>query len=169
MRVKKKPPLKLNIKESVISIIASGNSVSKLTNNDINYISSNTYTVGFNYSPCKFKNLNQVFYIDNRVKNYLDTIKGDLIKLTRCDDEISEAEAVVHRLRLIEANKQLRWGEICILYRTNAQSRVIEESLVRWSIPYIVVGGLRFYVTYSDDYIKGAIQMAEQLSRNITE
>tara|TARA_B100001250_G_C19344479_1_gene590507 strand:- start:95 stop:397 length:303 start_codon:yes stop_codon:yes gene_type:complete len=30
-------------------------------------------------------------------------------------------------------------------------------------------GGLRFYVTYADDYIKGAINMAEQLSRNITE
>ncbi len=72
--------------------------------------------------------------------------EGELIKLTRCDDEISEAEAVVHRLRLLEAhNKDLKWGDIAILYRTNAQSRVIEESLVRWNIPYIVVGGLRFY------------------------
>lgn len=72
--------------------------------------------------------------------------KGDLIKLTRCDDEIAEAESVVHKLRLLEAgNKNLKWGDVAILYRTNAQSRVIEESLVRWSIPYIVVGGLRFY------------------------
>ena len=31
------------------------------------------------------------------------------------------------------------------LYRTNAQSRALEESLVRWRIPYVVVGGLRFY------------------------
>ena len=31
------------------------------------------------------------------------------------------------------------------LYRTNAQSRAMEESLVRWGIPYVVVGGLRFY------------------------
>ncbi len=72
--------------------------------------------------------------------------KGDLIKLIRCDDEIAEAEAVVHKLRLLEAgNKELRWGEMAILYRTNAQSRTIEESLVRWGIPYVVVGGLRFY------------------------
>ena len=35
--------------------------------------------------------------------------------------------------------------DISILYRTNAQSRVFEESLVRWSIPYVVFGGLRFY------------------------
>ncbi len=72
--------------------------------------------------------------------------EGDLIKLTRCDDEIAEAEAVVHRLRIMSANNNnFKWGDIAILYRTNAQSRVIEESLVRWSIPYIVVGGLRFY------------------------
>ncbi len=71
---------------------------------------------------------------------------GDLIKVTRCDDEISEAEALVHRLRITNAaERNLRWGDIAILYRTNAQSRVIEESLVRWNIPYVVVGGLRFY------------------------
>ena len=72
--------------------------------------------------------------------------EGDLIRLTRCDDEIAEAEAVVHRIRLINAgNPELKWGDIAILYRTNAQSRSIEESLVRWRIPYIIVGGLRFY------------------------
>ncbi len=72
--------------------------------------------------------------------------EGELIKLTHCDDEIAEAEAVVHRLRLLEAgDSELNWGDMAILYRTNAQSRAIEESLVRWRIPYIVVGGLRFY------------------------
>ena len=43
------------------------------------------------------------------------------------------------------ANPELSWGDMAVLYRTNAQSRSIEESLVRWGIPYIVVGGLRFY------------------------
>ena len=72
--------------------------------------------------------------------------EGELITLTRCDDEIAEAEAVVHRLRMMEAaNPELNWGDMAVLYRTNAQSRAIEESLVRWGIPYIVVGGLRFY------------------------
>jgi DNA helicase-2/ATP-dependent DNA helicase PcrA len=72
--------------------------------------------------------------------------EGELITLTRCDDEIAEAEAVVHRLRMMEsANPELSWGDMAVLYRTNAQSRAIEESLVRWGIPYIVVGGLRFY------------------------
>ena len=72
--------------------------------------------------------------------------EGEPIKLTRCDDEIAEAEAVIHRLRILDAsNPDLNWGDMSILYRTNAQSRAIEDSLVRWSIPYIVVGGLRFY------------------------
>ena len=72
--------------------------------------------------------------------------EGELITLTRCDDEIAEAEAVVHRMRTMEAaNPELSWCDMAVLYRTNAQSRAIEESLVRWGIPYIVVGGLRFY------------------------
>jgi DNA helicase-2/ATP-dependent DNA helicase PcrA len=72
--------------------------------------------------------------------------EGEPITVTRCDDEIAEAEAVVHRLRQLEvANPELRWGDMAVLYRTNAQSRAMEESLVRWGIPYIVVGGLRFY------------------------
>ncbi len=72
--------------------------------------------------------------------------EGEPITVTRCDDEIAEAEAVVHRLRRLEAaHPELRWGDMAVLYRTNAQSRAMEESLVRWGIPYLVVGGLRFY------------------------
>ncbi len=72
--------------------------------------------------------------------------EGDLIKLIRCDDEIAEAEAVVHRLRsILTSDTNIKWSDMAVLYRTNAQSRAIEESLVRWSIPYVVIGGLRFY------------------------
>jgi DNA helicase-2/ATP-dependent DNA helicase PcrA len=72
--------------------------------------------------------------------------EGEPISLTRCDDEIAEAESVVHRMRMLDAaHPDLRWGDMAVLYRTNAQSRAMEESLVRWGIPYIVVGGLRFY------------------------
>jgi DNA helicase II / ATP-dependent DNA helicase PcrA len=83
-----------------------------------------------------------------RIDKVLRATRGDgePITLTRCDDEIAEAEAVVHRLRRLEAaHPELRWGDMAVLYRTNAQSRAMEESLVRWGIPYLVVGGLRFY------------------------
>ncbi|MEB3316747.1 MAG: UvrD-helicase domain-containing protein [Cyanobacteriota bacterium] len=72
--------------------------------------------------------------------------EGEPIHLTRCDDEIAEAEAAVHRMRMLEAaHPELSWGDMAVLYRTNAQSRALEESLVRWGLPYLVVGGLRFY------------------------
>jgi len=72
--------------------------------------------------------------------------EGEPIRLTRCDDEIAEAEAVVQRLRMLQAaHPDLRWGDMAVLYRTNAQSRALEEALVRWGLPYLVVGGLRFY------------------------
>lgn len=41
--------------------------------------------------------------------------------------------------------KQCPWSEIAILYRTNAQSRAIEEALIRNSIPYVLIGGTKFY------------------------
>ena len=45
--------------------------------------------------------------------------EGEPIKLTRCDDEIAEAEAVIHRLRILDAsNPELNWGDMAILYRT---------------------------------------------------
>jgi DNA helicase II / ATP-dependent DNA helicase PcrA len=64
----------------------------------------------------------------------------------RADDEVAEAEFVINQIRTLERNNpELHWGKFAILYRTNAQSRAFEESLVRLTIPYKVVGGLRFY------------------------
>ena len=72
--------------------------------------------------------------------------EGELLKLLSCDDEISEAEAITTKLRsLNNYNNQPIWKNFAILYRTRAQSRVLEESLVRWRIPYTIFGGLRFY------------------------
>ena len=61
--------------------------------------------------------------------------EGELLKLLSCDDEISEAEAITTKLRsLNNYNNQPIWKNFAILYRTRAQSRVLEESLVRWRI-----------------------------------
>ncbi len=72
--------------------------------------------------------------------------KGELLKLLSCDDEISEAEAITNKIKSINNyNQNPIWRNFAILYRTRAQSRVLEESLVRWRIPYTIFGGLRFY------------------------
>ena len=69
---------------------------------------------------------------------------GALITLDAADSEHDEARFVVGEIdRLAEAGTD--WGGIAIFYRTNAQSRALEELLVRQGIPYRVVGGTRFY------------------------
>ena len=80
-----------------------------------------------------------------RAKN-LWTASGDgaLITLDAADSEHDEARFVVGEIdRLSEAGTD--WGDIAVFYRTNAQSRALEELLVRQGIPYRVVGGTRFY------------------------
>ena len=72
--------------------------------------------------------------------------EGDAIFCHRADNEAMEAEYVVSQIRNLEIkNPELSWRDFAVLYRTNAQSRAIEEVLVRFDIPYRVVGGLRFY------------------------
>ncbi|AFY71644.1 ATP-dependent DNA helicase, Rep family [Thalassoporum mexicanum PCC 7367] len=69
---------------------------------------------------------------------------GDLIHLYRGDTEIDEAAYVVQQIRAIKAQiPNANWGHFAILYRTNAQSRVLEGEML--DIPYKIVGGFRFY------------------------
>lgn len=71
---------------------------------------------------------------------------GETVYCYRADDETDEARFVVGTLRsLVAENPELSWKDFAILYRTNAQSRTFEEVLARYSVPYTVVGGLRFY------------------------
>ncbi|TVQ10613.1 MAG: DNA helicase PcrA [Leptolyngbya sp. DLM2.Bin27] len=72
--------------------------------------------------------------------------EGESIYVYRADDENAEADFVISQIRNLETqHPELNWGAFAILYRTNAQSRAFEEVLTRYSIPYQVVGGLRFY------------------------
>jgi len=70
---------------------------------------------------------------------------GEQIVRYRADDEMDEADWVTHEISRLHHEDALRWGDVAVFYRTNAQSRALEESLVRAGIPYRVVGGTRFY------------------------
>lgn len=71
---------------------------------------------------------------------------GEEIYCYKADDEIVEADFVINQIRTLEhQNPELNWGSFAILYRTNAQSRPFEELLVKYQIPYTVVGGMKFY------------------------
>jgi DNA helicase-2/ATP-dependent DNA helicase PcrA len=70
-----------------------------------------------------------------------DRGEGALVRVWRFEEDRAETEAVA---REVAASGRAP-GEIAILYRTNAQSRPFEEELVRRRIPYVVVGGMKFY------------------------
>lgn len=77
-------------------------------------------------------------------KLWTDQDGGEQITLHTADDEQAEAEWVVESIKkLIKDGTEAT--EIAILYRTNAQSRVMEEWCLRLNVPYKVVGGVRFY------------------------
>ncbi len=70
---------------------------------------------------------------------------GGPIVRYRAEDEHDEAEWVTHEIVRLRSDESLRWGDVAVFYRTNAQSRALEEALVRGEIPYKVVGGTKFY------------------------
>ncbi len=94
---------------------------------------------------------------------------GEKIYCHKADDEIAEAEFVINQIRTLERqNPEVNWGNFAILYRTNAQSRPFEESLVRAGIPYTIVGGLKFYdrkeIKDVLSYLKAIANPADNLS-----
>lgn len=70
--------------------------------------------------------------------------QGDKARLYTAADERLEARYVAQKIAEMRADGK-RYGDIAVLYRTNAQSRVIEEVLLQLGIPYRIFGGLKFY------------------------
>jgi DNA helicase-2/ATP-dependent DNA helicase PcrA len=88
--------------------------------------------------------------IDNNAtarKKVLWTHKGEGEPIVRFqgDDEHDEASFVVREIHRLVDHGEVRYGDIAVFYRTNVQSRVLEESLVRAGVPYRVFGGVKFY------------------------
>ncbi len=70
---------------------------------------------------------------------------GEAIFCYKATDEVDEAQFVAEKIAtLVQQNPDLDWGSFAVLYRTNAQSRALEEALLG-RIPYLIVGGLKFY------------------------
>ena len=69
--------------------------------------------------------------------------EGKKIKIYEGKSEIDEARFVISKIKNLKS--KIKFSDIAILYRTNAQSRVFEETFLSESIPYLLVGGVRFY------------------------
>lgn len=70
---------------------------------------------------------------------------GMPVQMVQVHNERSEGEAIVRRVRNGVDSGMRKYRDYAVLYRTNAQSRSIEEVLMQYSIPYRIVGGVRFY------------------------
>ncbi len=69
---------------------------------------------------------------------------GELIDYIRCEDEIKEANFVINKIKDLISNGY-KYSDIAVLYRTNAQSRVVEDAFVRNNIPHNIIGSYYFY------------------------
>jgi len=81
----------------------------------------------------------------NEKKLWTDQEAGDPLVLIESEDENDESRKIVNRLRNEISQKKKNFNDFVVLYRTNAQSRAIEDSLRRNGIAYIIVGGIKFY------------------------
>ena len=70
---------------------------------------------------------------------------GDPVTIVELDDEHAEARYVASEVERLATDEGIPRDEIAVFYRVNAQSRVLEDTLVRFEIPYQVIGGTKFY------------------------
>lgn len=71
--------------------------------------------------------------------------EGRPVQIIQVASERAEAEAIVRRVKNAVDARFRRYEDFAVLYRTNAQSRSIEEAFIRYGVPYRIVGGQRFY------------------------
>jgi DNA helicase-2/ATP-dependent DNA helicase PcrA len=111
--------------------------------------------------------------IDNNVERkpkslWTDSGMGERIVRYHAEDEGDEATWVAGTARQLHADDATNFREMAVLYRTNAQSRVVEEAFMRLGVPYKVVGGTRFYdrreIKDAMAYLRAVINPADEVS-----
>ncbi len=99
---------------------------------------------------------------------WTDEGDGHAIIRYHADTETDEAQWVAHEIAKLHDSGDHRWGDVAIFYRTNGQSRVMEEHLLRAGIPYKVIGGTRFYdrreVKDALAYMKAVVNPADEVA-----
>jgi len=76
---------------------------------------------------------------------WTDLGEGEPVQIAEVDDEHAEARFVAGEISRLEQNEGFDPGEIAVFYRVNAQSRVLEDTLIRYGVTYRIVGGTKFY------------------------
>ncbi|MDZ5474611.1 DNA helicase PcrA [Bacillus sp. 31A1R] len=84
--------------------------------------------------------------LNRKPKNlWTENPEGNKINYYRADSEQTEAQFVAGKIKEAVSSGKRKYSDFAILYRTNAQSRVMEEVLLKSNIEYSIVGGIKFY------------------------
>lgn len=127
-----------------------GANIQNILNFRNDYPDLNTYKLEQNYRSTQIivnaansvisKNKDQIFK-----KVWTENEEGNLIQVLKASTDAEEGTLVANSVFQTKMNHQLQNSDFAILYRTNAQSRTIEEALRKLNIPYRIYGGLSFY------------------------
>jgi len=111
--------------------------------------------------------------IDNNVERkpkslWTDSGAGERIVRYHAEEEGDEATWVASTARQLHGDDATNFREMAVLYRTNAQSRVVEEAFMRLGVPYKVVGGTRFYdrreIKDAMAYVRAVVNPVDEVS-----
>jgi len=91
------------------------------------------------------------------------------IKVYEADSEIDEADYISAKIKELHDSLHFAYKDIAVLYRMNAQSRAIEESFLRNNLPYVLIGGLRFYDRAEIKDIIAMLRMASNPKDTLSE
>jgi DNA helicase-2/ATP-dependent DNA helicase PcrA len=93
---------------------------------------------------------------------------GEPVRLSELSDEHEEARWVVGEIGRLAEEDGVRGEDVAVFYRTNAMSRVLEDTLVRFELPYQVIGGTKFYeraeIKDAVAYLSLLVNPADQVS-----
>jgi len=104
-----------------------------------------------------------ISYNQNRYEKDLwsDLGEGEKVKLFIGEDDRQEADFVATRVTNHKIEQHIPYSHMVIFYRTNAQSRVFEDSLLNRNIPYVIIGGISFYQRREIKDILAFLRMAQ--------
>ncbi len=78
-------------------------------------------------------------------KLWTDEGKGLPVQILQAQNQSAEADMIIRQIESMVKAGRRKYNDYAVLYRTNAQSRAIEEMFVRYGLPYKIVGGVKFY------------------------
>lgn len=103
------------------------------------------------------------------LKLFTQKQSSDKIKIFEAESEVAEADFIAQKIKFINENLKIPLRDIAVLYRMNAQSRVLEEAFLRLNLPYVLLGGIRFYERAEIKDILSMLRFASNQDDHISE